>query len=607
MNALPFILVAVLAYAVAYRFYAAFLAAKVMMLDDARVTAAVKHQNGHDYMPMNRLVAFGHHFAAIAGAGPLIGPVLAAQFGFLPGYVWILVGACLGGAVHDFVVLVASTRNDGLSLDHLAQRYITGAAGLATAVASLFIIVCALSGLAVAVVNALAGSAWGTFTIATTIPIAILVGLYMFRLRPGRIAEGSIIGVVLVLLAVVGGRWVAGQPWAHLFLFDRKTLSILLPAYGMVASVLPVWLLLAPRDYLSSYMKIGTITIVGLGVILVMPTLQMPMVTSYIAGGGPIVKGPVWPFVSITIMCGAISGFHALIGSGTTPKMVSRESHLKFIGYGAMLTESFVSLMALVAASALPPGDYFAINVPPAVFEKMGLSTVGLDNLSKLVEEDLRGRTGGAVCMAVGMAQIFSGLPGMKKLLAFWYHFMIMFEALFILTTIDAGSRVLRYIVQELLGRRWKTLGRHDWWPGVIAISLASSFLWGWILYHGEIKTIWPMFGVANQLLASVALAIGTVVILTEAPKRIYALTTALPFVYVVVTTFDAGVVNLASTYYPLTQAAETATAAWVDIVLTIIMLALVLVLVAETARKVVRLLKDYPPVPGSSNTRVAR
>jgi len=592
MNALPFIIVAILAYAVAYRFYSAFLAAKVMMLDDRRVTAAVKHENGHDYMPMNKFVAFGHHFAAIAGAGPLIGPVLAAQFGFLPGYIWILVGACLGGAVHDFVVLVASTRNDGLSLDHLAKKYITGVAGVTTAVAALFIITCALAGLAVAVVNALAESAWGTFTISMTIPIAIFVGLYMFRLRPGRIAEGSIIGVALVLLAVGGGQWVAVQPWAHCFIFDKKTLSFLLPAYGLVASILPVWLLLAPRDYLSSYMKIGTIAIVGLGVILVMPTLQMPMVTEFIHGGGPIVKGTVWPFVSITIMCGAISGFHALISSGTTPKMVARESHLRFIGYGAMITESFVSLMALVAASALTPGDYFAINVPPAVFQKMGLSTVELDALARMVEEDLRGRTGGAVCMAVGMASIFSGLPGMKKLMAFWYHFMIMFEALFILTTIDAGSRVLRYIVQELLGRRWKRLGRHDWWPGVIAISLVSSFLWGWILYHGEVKTIWPMFGVANQLLAAVALAIGTVIILTEAPKRIYALTTALPLAFVTVTTSWAGVMNIVSTYYPMTTAAETATPAWVNIFLSVIMLALVLVLLAETARKVVRILK---------------
>ena len=604
MNVLPFIVVALLVYALSYRFYAAFMAAKVMALDDARPTAAVRLANGNDYLPMNKLVAFGHHFAAIAGAGPLIGPVLAAQFGFLPGFVWLLVGACLGGAVHDFVILVASTRNDGLSLDHLAKKYITRAAGLTTAVAALFIIVCALSGLAIAVVNALANSAWGTFTIGATIPIAMLVGWYMFRLRPGRVAEGSVIGVVLVLASVIGGQWVAQQSWASALLFDHKTLSVILPAYGFVASILPVWLLLAPRDYLSSYMKIGTIVLVAAGVILVMPRLHMPMVTSYVWGGGPIVKGPVWPFVCITIMCGAISGFHSLVGSGTTPKMIARESHLKFVGYGAMLTESFVSLMALVAACALVPGDYFAINVPVAVFDRLGLSTENLGWLSTMVQEDLRGRTGGAVCMAVGMAQIFAALPGMKVLTAFWYHFMIMFEALFILTTIDAGSRVLRYIVQELLGRKWRRLGDHGWWPGVIGISAVSSALWGWLLYHGDIQTIWPMFGVANQLLAAVALAIGTVIILTESRKRIYALTTALPFVFVIVTTAYAGVANIFATYLPRTAEPGTATAAWANILMTVIMLVLVGLLTVETVRKIASLLHaDRPAEPAGATT----
>jgi carbon starvation protein len=602
VNALPFILAALLVYALAYRFYASFLAAKVMVLRDERVTAAVRLQDGKDYVPMPKLVAFGHHFAAIAGAGPLIGPVLAAQFGFLPGFLWLLIGACLGGAVHDFVILVASTRNDGLSLDHLARRYITPAAGLTTAVAALFIIVCALAGLGIAVVNALADSAWGTFTIGATIPIAMLVGWYMFRLRPGRIVEGSVIGVVLILAAVVAGQWVAQQPWASAFTFDHKTLSILLPTYGLFASILPVWLLLAPRDYLSSYMKIGTIALVAVGILIVMPRLQMPMVTSYVWGGGPIVKGTVWPFVCITIMCGAISGFHALVGSGTTPKMIAKESHLRFVGFGAMLTESFVSLMALIAACALMPGDYFAINVPAAVFDKLGLGTVHLDQLSQLMQEDLRGRTGGAVCMAVGMAQIFSALPGMRVLGAFWYHFMIMFEALFILTTIDAGSRVLRYIVQELLGRKWPRLGDHGYWPGVIAISVASSFAWGWLLYHGDIQTIWPMFGVANQLLAAVALAIGTVIILTESKRRSYALTTALPFAFIIVTTCYAGVVNIVETYWPKTQIAASATAAWANIVMTVIMLGLVAALVVETGRKVATLLGPKPePAPAVS------
>lgn len=591
MNAMPFILIALLVYAVAYRYYSAFLAAKVMVLNDQRITPAVRLENGHDYIPMNKYVAFGHHFAAIAGAGPLIGPVLAAQFGFLPGYLWILIGACLGGAVHDFVILVASTRNNGLSLDSLAKKYITPVAGVTTAIAALFIITCALAGLAIAVVNALAESAWGTFTIAATIPIAMFIGWYMFRFRPGKITEGSIIGVGMILAAVIGGQWVAGQPWAHLFLLDKPTLSIILPVYGMFASILPVWLLLAPRDYLSSYMKIGTIALVGAGVLLVMPTLHMPMTTQFLSGGGPILKGAVWPFVCITIMCGAISGFHALVGSGTTPKMISRESDLRFVGYGAMITESFVSLMALVAACALIPADYFAINVPAEAFHKLGMTTVNLDWLSSLVEEDLRGRTGGAVCMAVGMAQIFAALPGMKFLMGFWYHFLIMFEALFILTTIDAGSRVQRYIVQELLGRRWPKLGDHNWWPGVIGISLVCSLLWGWMLYHGDVKTIWPMFGVANQLLAAVALAIGTVIILTESARKVYALTTVIPFFFVIVTTAWAGVENIFVTYLPMTDVAKTATTAWANIALTVIMLALVAILLVETARKVSRLL----------------
>jgi len=591
LNVLPFIIGALLVFALAYRFYSAFLATKVMVLNDARVTAAVRLENGSDYIPMNKYMTFGHHFAAIAGAGPLIGPVLAAQFGFLPGYLWLLIGACLAGAVHDFVILVASTRNDGLSLDNLAKKYISSIAGVTTAVAALFILTCALAGLAVGVVNALAASPWGTFTIAATVPIALFIGVYMFKLRKGRIAEGSIIGVLLVLLSVAAGQWVAQQPFAHLFTFSREALSIALPAYGLIASILPVWLLLAPRDYLSSYMKIGTIAVVGLGVLLVMPQMKMPLLTDFIHGGGPIVKGTVWPFVCITIMCGAISGFHALVGSGTTPKMVARESHLRFVGYGAMLTESFVSLMALTAACVLSPGDYFAINVSPDVFATLGMVPDRLAELSALVQEDLAGRTGGAVCMAVGMAQIFVGLPGMKSLMAFWYHFLIMFEALFILTTIDAGSRVLRYIVQELLGRRWKAIGRHDWWPGVIGISLVTSLLWGWMLYNGDISTIWPMFGVANQLLASVALAIGTVVILTESAKKKYALVTFIPFVFVTVTTAWAGVANIFATYLPKAREPGTAVAAVVNIVLTVVMLALVALLLVETGRRVRRLL----------------
>lgn len=440
------------------------------------------------------------------------------------------------------------------------------------------------AGLAIAVVNALALSAWGTFTSAATIPIAMFVGWYMFRFRKGKVTEGSIIDVVLMLAAVFSGKYVAQMSWATALLLDHKTLAIILPAYGLAASILPVWLLLAPRDYLSSYMKIGTIAVVVLGGLVVMPSLKMPMSTEYLWGGGPIVEGSVWPFVCITVMCGAISGFHSLVGSGTTPKMVSREAHLKFIGCGAMQTEAMVSLMALVAACALEPGDYCAISVSPNAFAKLGISPVHLQQPPALAEEDLAGRTGGAVCMAVGMAQIFTGIPGMKHLTAFRYHFMIMFEALFILTTIDAGSRILRYVSQELLGRVWPKAGRHDWWPGVVGISAITSLAWGRLLYHGDIQTIWPIFGVANQPLGVVALAIRTVVILTEAQRCICALTTALPFLFLTVTSVYAGMVNVT--------------------VMTVVMLVLVAIITGETARKVIGLLKA--PARAAADSREA-
>ncbi len=415
---------------------------------------------------------FGHHFAAIAGSGPLIGPVLAAQFGYAPGLIWLVGGVCLAGAVHDLIILWASTRRGGSSLAEIARAEIGPVAGTTAAVAILFIVIIALAGLGLAVVNALSQSAWGTFTIGASIPLAIFIGLYMNRFRPGHVAEATIIGVAGLLAAVILGKPIAASSIGHFFQFSRTQLIVLMAAYGFVASVLPVWLLLAPRDYLSSFMKIGTIATLVVGVIIVNPVLQMPAFTRFTGGGGPIVPGPVFPFAFITIACGAISGFHALISSGTTPKMVNRESDIRVIGYGAMLMEGLVGIMSIIAATSLAPGDYFAINTPPHVFANLGMHVTNLPALEAAVGESVEGRTGGAVSLAVGMAQIFSGLPGMRGLMDYWYHFAIMFEALFILTTIDAGTRVARFLVGEFLGRAYAPFGRHEWMPGAMISTL---------------------------------------------------------------------------------------------------------------------------------------
>ncbi|HRZ87717.1 MAG TPA: carbon starvation protein A, partial [bacterium] len=505
MNALVLIIISACVFALAYRYYSAFIAAKVLALNPQSRTPAVRLNDGHDYVPTNKWVLFGHHFAAISGAGPLIGPVLAAQFGYLPGFLWIVIGAVLAGAVHDMVILFASVRRDGQSLSRIAGDYMKPSTGWATAVAVVFIIITALAGLAIAVVNALNESAWATFTIGFTIPVAILVGLIM-KSGGRNIALASIVGVILVLFGVVFGHYVGASSAAGWFIFSKKQLSIILPVYGFAASVLPVWLLLTPRDYLSSYMKIGTIGMLALGILYVNPKLQMPAVTQFVHGHGPIIPGKVWPYVCITIACGAISGFHSLIGSGTTPKMIENERDIRFIGYGAMLFEGFVAIMALIAATVLVPADYFAINCSPAIFAKLGLTPVHLDQLAAMVGENVAGRPGGAVSLAVGMSQILSSIPGMRFLMSYWYHFAIMFEALFILTTIDAGTRVARYIIQDILGHLYKPFARTSWVPGVMLTGAFTCILWGYLLYNGDISTIWPMFGVANQLLAAVAL-----------------------------------------------------------------------------------------------------
>lgn len=468
MNSVWLLLGSLCCFYLAYRYYSAFICAKVLMLDDRNITPSHTHEDGNDYVPTNKWVLFGHHFAAIAGAGPLVGPVLAAQYGWGPGALWIILGSVFAGAVHDLIILFASMRHEGQSLAVIARKEVSPLTGAATAISILFIIIVAMAGLAIAVVNALYHNAWGTFTIAATIPIAILVGLYMYKIRPGAIVSGSAIGVILVSAAVFLGHDVAATPFGEYFNFDKKTISWILPTYGFAAAALPVWLLLAPRDYLSTYMKIGVIAALAIGLLFVAPNIQMPFTTKFIAGGGPIIPGPVWPYVFITIACGAISGFHALIGSGTTPKMIDTELHARMIGYGSMLVEGFVALMALIAATTLMPADYFAINSSPAVFASLGMKPVDLEMLSQLVGQDIANRPGGAVSLAVGMAHIFYQLPGMGHMMDYWYQFIIMFEALFILTTIDAGTRVGRYILQDIIGHAIPKFKDVNWTPGSV-------------------------------------------------------------------------------------------------------------------------------------------
>ncbi|MBI5473862.1 MAG: carbon starvation protein A [Ignavibacteriae bacterium] len=590
MNALPFILVSLAVLAIAYRYYSAFIAAKVVTLNDLRKTPAHEFYDGQNYHPTNKWVLFGHHFAAISGAGPLIGPVLATQFGYLPGFLWLLFGVCLAGAVHDFVILVASIRRKGKSLAEIARNEISPLAGIIGSVAILIIVVIALAGLGLAVVNALRESSWGTFTIAMTIPIALLVGLYMYRIRPGKVAEASIVGVIGVIAAVIIGGAVPGSFLEPYFTLSREGIIISIAVYGFIASVLPVWLLLCPRDYLSSYMKIGTIAALVIGVIVVDPHLRMPAVTEFIHGGGPIIPGKMFPFVFITIACGAISGFHSLVSSGTTPKMLNKESDARFIGYGAMLMEGLVGIIALIAASSLFPEDYFAINLSPEKFAALGLTPVNLEELSREVGESIAGRPGGAVSLAVGFAQIFSSIPGMKSLMSYWYHFAIMFEALFILTTIDTGTRVARFLVQEFGGRIWKPFERTDWLPGALFSTALVVFGWGYFIWTGNISTIWPMFGTANQLLAAVALAVATSAIINSGKTK-YVWVTLVPMAFVSVTTLTAGWLNVTDNFLPLTDNPATATQGYVNSTLTIVMMLCAVVIIIESFRRWYRVL----------------
>jgi len=585
MHALTLLIVSLLVFALAYRFYAKFIIAKVLVINDKRPTPAHALKDGRDYHPTNKFVLFGHHFAAISGAGPLVGPVLAAQFGFLPGFLWILIGAVLGGAVHDVVILFASVRTKGLSLTRLARKNVSKTAGLVTGIAILFIIITALAGLALVVVNALSESAWATFTIAMTIPAALIVALYMYRLRPGKVVEASLIGVAIVIAGVVFGEPISKTAFGHYFLFSKPALSVILPIYGFIASILPVWLLLCPRDYLSSYMKIGTIVLLAAGICIVNPRLHMPAVTPFIHGGGPVIPGKVWPFVCITIACGAISGFHSLVSSGTTPKMINRESDIRLIGFGSMLVEAIVSIMALIAATVLLPGDYFAINVPVEAFQKLGMNVSQLGSIEHMVGETLAGRTGGAVSLAAGMSVILSSIPGMKHLMGYWYHFAIMFEALFILTTVDTGTRVARYIVEELakLASPRSRVTKSFW--GIAASGGIISFLWGYLVYNGDITTIWPMFGVANQLLATLALLVGTLYIIRHTKRWLYGLITFCPSIFMFITTVTAGVMNITGNYLPKRTFQGNLNAA-----LSAVMILLVVIIFIESLKKIFEL-----------------
>jgi carbon starvation protein len=702
MHAMPLLLGTLCCLAIAYRYYSAFLAAKVAALDDARLTPAHRVRDGHNYHPTSKWVLFGHHFAAISGAGPLIGPVLAIQYGYMPGLLWLVIGVCLAGAVQDMLVLAASVRRGGKSLAEIARSELGPWANLIVSAAILFIVVIALAGLGVVVVKALGGeeaalpagmritlptfgeleqddklstathryyhfppgckvryaedkaeidrpekftvrvpfqtplkveerrhvtlpaqavqlvpgSSWGVFTIACTIPIALLVGWYMYRFRPGKTVEASLIGAVLTLAAVVVGNWIPGSPWEGYFALGKGQTVFALCAYGFVASVLPVWLLLAPRDYLSSFLKIGTIALLVIGVFWANPKLLSPAYNPLFVNGGPTFQGHLFPFVFICIMCGAISGFHALVSSGTTPKMVDKESHVRTIGYGAMLMEGVVGIMALIAAASLDPKLYYEINVPldqaqkwQQPLDKLYVELGNVDSLEHLnlaqVEhnvggESLRGRTGGAVTLAVGMAHILTkplsqlGLP-FQSLMKYWYHFAIMFEALFILTTIDAGTRIGRFLVQEALGHIHPKFAQTDWWPSAFLATFLVTAGWGLLVATGSVATIWPMFGIANQLLAVIALVVVTTLLVNNGRGR-YALVTVLPMLFVIATTMTAGVQMCSGKFFELMRQGQVFTGA-LNLAMTVFVMACVAALLLLAVSRWLLVAKGLAPV----------
>lgn len=542
MNGVTIVIGSICILMIAYRLYGTFMAVKVMKLDvleKTKQTPAHEYDDGKDYVPTNKWVAFGHHFAAIAAAGPLVGPILAAQFGYLPGLLWLLIGAVIGGAVHDSVVLYASMLKKGKSLSEVAKEELGPIAGFCTGLAMLFIITITMAGLSMVVLNALSNNPWGTFAVGMTIPIAMLVGI-AYR-KTGNLKLTSTIGFILIMACVFFGPFIKDTLLGQWLTLDTKTLAIILPIYAFFAAALPIWLLLAPRDYLSTFMKIGVFAALIIGVFAINPTIQMPAVTKFVNGGGPVVSGPVWPFISITIACGAISGFHAFIGSGTTPKMLDKWKDIKPVGFGSMLVECIVGIMALVAATSLQPADYFAINSTPEVFKTLGMHVDKLPQLTKEIGINLEGRTGGAVTLAVGMTYIFTSISWFAKLSSYFFQFVIMFEAVFILTAIDAGTRTARYLIQDFFGDVIKPLKNTNWMPGSIIASAIASVMWGYLLFTGDIGSIWVLFGVSNQLMASIGLIIGATIILKYADKRRYMLTCLVPLAYLYVTVNVAG------------------------------------------------------------------
>jgi len=606
MRALYIIVPILCILVIAYRYYSAFIAAKLWVLDDTRVTPAHTKSDGSNYFPTTRWVLFGHHFAAIAGAGPLVGPVLAAQFGYAPGLIWLVGGVCLAGAVQDSFWLWASVRRGGRSLSDIARTEVSPLAGLTAASAVLFVLVIAMAGLGIIVVNALAESAWATFTIFITIPLALVMGFYMFRWRKGSVTEATIVGITVMFLAVVLGKNVAESSIGHWFVLTHHQVTFAMALYTVAAATLPVWMLLTPRAYLSTFMKIGVIGFLVLGVMVINPPLQAPAFSQFMGGGGPVFPGAVFPFVFITIACGAISGFHALVSTGTTSKMIDRESDIRPIGYGAMLIEGVVGVVALITAASLHPNDYYAINTTPAVFKTLGLSVVNLPELQREVGEIVVGRTGGAVSLAVGMAQIFSGLPGMRNLMAYWYHFAIMFEAVFILTTIDSGTRIGRFLLQEFGGRVFKPLARTDSVPASLFATVVIVCSWAYFIWTGNIATVWPMFGVANQLLGVVAFAVGTTLVINIGRQK-YAWITFLPLCFLSVTTLSAGYLNIRDNFWPLAVGPDPALVAqgYIDSVCMAIMMFCAVVILVTTSMRSLSVLTGRQPMLSLADAEV--
>ncbi|AOY01652.1 carbon starvation protein A [Jeongeupia sp. USM3] len=547
-HALTFVIATICILMICYRLYGVFFVRKVLRADDTKITPAHELKDGKDYLPTNKWVAFGGHFAAIAAAGPLVGPVLAAQYGYLPSFLWLLIGCVIGGAVHDTVVLFASMKHRGKSLSEVAKAELGPVAGWCTGLAMLFIITITMAGLSMVVVHALERNPWGAFAVFMTIPIAICVGLW--EKMTGSMKNASYVGIVAIMACVFAGPYIQHTMIGEWLSLNAKTVSLILPIYAFFATALPVWMLLTPRAALSSFMKIGVFGLLIVGVVFINPQIQFPAVTDFIHGGGPVLAGPVWPFISITIACGAISGFHAFIGSGTTPKQIDKWSDILPVGFGAMLAECLVGVMALVAATALHPADYFAINSTPEVFKTLGMDVIHLPALSQAIGLDLQGRTGGAVTLAVGMADIFTKIPWFSSLASYFFQFMVMFEAVFILTAIDSGTRVSRYLLQDFLGDLWAPLKRTDWMPGAIGTSILACIAWGYLLNSGDINSVWALFGVSNQLMASVGLIIGATIILRIADKRVYMLTCLIPLAYLFVTVNYAGYWMIDNVYF---------------------------------------------------------